>query len=235
MLRVVSYNVHRAVGLDHRQDGKRVGEVLNAMDADVITLQEAESAHSDTHPSQQLEQWAERLNMQYIAGPNLFHDVAGYGNGILTKLHIERVRLHNISVERFEPRGIIDIIVTYMGMPIRVLNTHFGLKLWERREQMSRLIELLYQKPYTTIPTILTGDFNEWRWLSGFFKALNKRMPQAVKGRTFPTRWPLLQLDQIWCSADWSIMGEQVFNTAESRIASDHLPIYADLMFKAEI
>jgi endonuclease/exonuclease/phosphatase family metal-dependent hydrolase len=235
MLRVVSYNVHRAIGLDHRQDRERIGEILSALHADVITLQEVESAHGEQHPGQQLEQWAERLSMQYVAGPNMFHETAGYGNGVITRLNVERVQLHNISVERLEPRGIIDLVLTYKGMPIRILSTHFGLKLWERHQQMSHLIGLLYRGRDATLPTILTGDFNEWRWISGFFKKLNQRMPLAAKGRTFPTRWPLLRLDQIWCSAEWSLMDRKVVVTPQTRVASDHLPIYADLMFRAEV
>ena len=39
-LRIVTYNIHRGRGLDRRTRPERIAEVLQALDADVIALQE---------------------------------------------------------------------------------------------------------------------------------------------------------------------------------------------------
>ena len=42
-IRVVSYNIHRCVGMDGRQDPGRVAEVIRELDADIVGLQEVDS------------------------------------------------------------------------------------------------------------------------------------------------------------------------------------------------
>jgi endonuclease/exonuclease/phosphatase family metal-dependent hydrolase len=225
MLRIATYNVHRAIGTDRIQDSVRLGNMLATMNADIIALQEVESAHSDTHPAQHLEQWAERLDMQFVAGPSMFSETAAYGNGIITSLAVEQAKLHNISYRRFEPRGVIDLTLRYNQRWIRVLGTHFGLKKGERKTQMQQLLEILRTGPGTSLPTILAGDFNEWRFFSCLFDDLKKTLPRSIKGRTFPARVPILALDHIWYSSEWSVMNKKVFKTRLARRASDHLPL----------
>ena len=41
-LRIASYNIRKAKGLDRRRDPGRILRVLNGLDADVIALQEAD-------------------------------------------------------------------------------------------------------------------------------------------------------------------------------------------------
>jgi len=41
-LRLASYNIHKALGTDGRRDPGRVLEVVNALGADVVALQEAD-------------------------------------------------------------------------------------------------------------------------------------------------------------------------------------------------
>ena len=42
MIRVASYNIHKAVGTDRKRDPGRVCRALGALKADVVTLQEAD-------------------------------------------------------------------------------------------------------------------------------------------------------------------------------------------------
>ena len=43
MLRVASYNVHRCVGTDGRFDPVRIGDVLSAIDPDIVAIQEIDT------------------------------------------------------------------------------------------------------------------------------------------------------------------------------------------------
>ena len=42
MIRVASYNIRKAVGLDRRRDPERILAILNELGADVVALQEAD-------------------------------------------------------------------------------------------------------------------------------------------------------------------------------------------------
>ena len=42
-MRIVSYNIRKAVGLDRRRDPERILAILREVDADIVVLQEAVS------------------------------------------------------------------------------------------------------------------------------------------------------------------------------------------------
>jgi endonuclease/exonuclease/phosphatase family metal-dependent hydrolase len=79
------------------------------------------------------------------------------------------------------------------------------------------------------------GDFNEWfiwarplRWLQQRFGAI--RSPA-----TFPSRWPLFQLDHVMVEPSKCMVRKSVYRTDPARQASDHLPLIAELCCQAEI
>ena len=41
-MRIVSYNIRKAVGLDRRRDPERILAILREVDADIVVLQEAD-------------------------------------------------------------------------------------------------------------------------------------------------------------------------------------------------
>ena len=49
-MRVATYNIHGAVGLDRRRRPERIAEVLASLEADVIGLQEVEGRRSRSSP-----------------------------------------------------------------------------------------------------------------------------------------------------------------------------------------
>jgi endonuclease/exonuclease/phosphatase family metal-dependent hydrolase len=75
-LRVVSYNIHRCIGLDGKHAPERIAAVLAEMQADIIGLQEVDS-WSPTLPAadarHHMEYLAARLRMQAVAGPTILH------------------------------------------------------------------------------------------------------------------------------------------------------------------
>jgi endonuclease/exonuclease/phosphatase family metal-dependent hydrolase len=225
-VRVATYNVHQCVGRDARHDPKRVCAVLDAMDADVIALQElqwdpAEALHL-------LEDFARTLGYRPIAGPTLLRAKGHYGNALLTRLPVLEHALLELTVNGHEPRGAIDVMLDTGAQPLRVMATHLGLWPYERRWQMRRLLARLDLAPKTS--TVLMGDLNEWflwgrplRWLRAWFGD----MPAPP---TFPGAFPLFALDRIWVRprelmADLSVRKDKL-----ARAASDHLPLVAELI-----
>jgi endonuclease/exonuclease/phosphatase family metal-dependent hydrolase len=162
-----------------------------------------------------------------IAGPTLLRNGADYGNGLLTRFRVISVQRIDLCVDRCEPRGALDVELDCSGTPMRVLATHLGLRPGERREQIQRLLRVLEgDRP---LPTILTGDINEWFLWGRPLRWLHKHFEQTPARATFPARCPVLALDRIWVKPRTLLRNIAVHSTPLARIASDHLPLKAEL------
>ncbi len=235
-MKVVSWNIHRCFGVDRRYDPARVAQVLQEIDADVIALQEIDSSLRAEDGSNQLIYLARHLGMHAVMGPTLDRDYGAYGNAVLTKYEITRFDEHDLSYRRVEPRGAISIQLRAAWGEFRLVNTHLGLKYWERSFQIDRLLaQLVWPEGNLADPVIFLGDFNEWFPFSGnalrlerAFKFKSPRVP------TFPAHWPRFALDRIYLSGPVADLSCEVPRTSLTRVASDHLPVIAQFRFLKE-
>jgi len=78
------------------------------------------------------------------------------------------------------------------------------------------------------------GDFNEWMrgltttLLSARLKSVNLR-DHLKRRRTYPGLFPILHLDHIYYAGDLEITAVALHRTRLSLVASDHLPLVADV------
>jgi endonuclease/exonuclease/phosphatase family metal-dependent hydrolase len=226
MLSVASYNIHRCIGTDSLYRPGRIVEVLRRLDADVVGLQEID-AHVMHPEGHQLDLIAKNTGYSFVIGGTLFHDEAEYGNAILSRFPILASEKYDLTVDRREPRGAISIDLEAHGHRFRVINTHLGLKYYERRRQVRALFGILDRDP--EIPKILMGDFNEWVPFFGSTLRLFRQFHHARGIRTFPATKPLLCLDQVFIDRKGILAGAKVMHSKLASRASDHLPIKAQL------
>jgi endonuclease/exonuclease/phosphatase family metal-dependent hydrolase len=220
---VASYNIHRCIGTDGQKSPERVAEVLEDLNADVVALQEVDSALPE-HGIDQLAFLAKALDYTPVAGPTLVEHHGRYGNGLLTRLPVAAVRRVDLSFAGREPRGALDVDLG--GLPLRVIATHFGLRRRERHWQARTLAGLL---ALSTGPSLLLGDVNEWLPGSSALTVLEAQLGPARGGPTFPSRLPVLRLDRILVRPRAALLDVGVHRTRLARLASDHLPIRARL------
>lgn len=227
---VASYNIHRCFGTDRKYLPERIVDVLRALDADVIALQEVDMRllADDRH---QLDYLAAELGMHRIAGPNIQDHRGVFGNALLTRYPVRKMRLLDLSVRRFEPRGAIFAHLDIDGRDLLAVATHLGLNAAERRLQVRKLLHALAGEPPDE-PVILMGDCNEWKPNHGALRGLNRRFGQSMMPRTFPSRFPLLPLDRIWVSPHSGLRRAAVYATPLARLASDHLPLRAEIAWE---
>ncbi|HUG62533.1 MAG TPA: endonuclease/exonuclease/phosphatase family protein, partial [Methylomirabilota bacterium] len=134
-------------------------------------------------------------------------------------------RLHDISVRRREPRAAIETTVATPFGAIHVISVHFGLDIWERRRQATRL-RAIAEAADTPVGVAL-GDFNDWAWPGPVQRALTTVFPAFTAHRTFPARMPVFKLDRLYCRPAGVLLGG--FIDRSGSIASDHLPLIVDL------
>jgi len=107
---------------------------------------------------------------------------------------------------------------------VRLVATHLGLSVHERRGQARTLLEIAGASDATTI---VAGDFNDWFWVGSVRKALSRQLPGRTQFRTFPSFCPLLRLDRIYCRPRGAFV--DCYTDRSARGVSDHLPVIADI------
>lgn len=226
---VATYNIHRCTGLDGRQDLNRIAEVIRELDATIVGLQEVAFNHGKDTNSNQLAYIAGATGLQAVATSAALHRSAAYGNSLLIKEGLVKIRHHDLSLPGRKPRGAIEAELEIGGMLVRIVVAHFGLRNSERYIQARRILAIISSQP--GFPTILLGDFNEWFQGSAFLRLFSEHFGDTPVRRTFPSRFPVLALDRIWVAPKESLLELEVHDNSKARIASDHLPLKAKVAF----
>lgn len=225
-MRIASWNIHRCFGTDRRYRPERIAEVLRSFDADVIALQEVDSSLRVEGEIDQLTYLANEVGMNVVMGPTMSRDYGAYGNALLSAHEFLSHEEYDLSYRRFEPRGALVARLRGPGGEMKIVNTHLGLKYWERTFQIDRLLEDLVRDEGLVV---LLGDFNEWFALTPNNRRLEKAFPaKTPRLATFPAHWPRFALDRIFLSKavrEWRV---DVPRTSLTRVASDHLPLVLD-------
>ncbi|RLT94997.1 MAG: endonuclease [Ketobacter sp.] len=229
-LRLVTYNIHRCVGRDGQFSPKRISDILQSLDADIIALQELET-HADMGLDI-LQHFARCTGLHPVSGPTLFNERGHYGNALLLPSQkVTNLKL-DVSFPHREPRGLICSEFHHKGQWFRVIATHFGLRRQERMLQCQRVLELLKDLKQTSSKpfcNVVMGDLNEWWPWSGTLRRLACDFAGARLIRTFPSSYPLFALDRILCEPGWGEIEYRAWDNPQTRIASDHLPLVADI------
>lgn len=222
LLRVATYNVHRSIGTDGRHDVARTANVIRQTGASILALQEVEDHSTDP------DALARATGMTALPGHTIAGPESNYGNLLLTDLTVETSQCIDLSWGKREPRGLIDARLRCdNGFRLRCLVTHLGLARRERVYQHGLLTALLSRD--WSGPTLLMGDFNEWRPFAFTIRTLNHLLGRSHARRSFPACCPLLPLDRIWVRPETLLTSLYTCRSREARVASDHLPVIAAL------
>lgn len=226
MLRIATYNIHAAIGVDRRRDLARIAAVIEEIGPDVIGLQEVESRAS-RGSSDQAMRLADMLEMACVEGPMMLEGPGWYGNAILTRLPVLAEQRLRFPAHSGEPRGAVGVVVEdAQGSRWRLVNTHLDLWSRSRLRQVQSLARLLENAGE---PWILLGDLNEWRPRAPALVSLRRLGYVPPAPPSYPSRWPVFALDRMVVRR-CHLEGPLRPHVSElSRRASDHLPVVAEV------
>lgn len=229
-LRIATWNIHGATGTDHVRCAQRIADVVAELDTDVVALQEVPLGGRDTPDV--LATLREATGWHAVEGPTLDTAARRYGNAVLTRWPVRASRALDLSFGSREPRGALEVDIDHAGETLRIVATHLGLSARERRAQIARLLRA-FDRP--DLPVILAGDINEWFVWGRALRMLVSHFRAAPAPRTFPSRWPVFSLDRIWIHPGERLVGVHAHRSVLARVASDHLPLVAEIRREASV
>ena len=230
-LRVATYNVHRCRGLDGRTNPARIADVIRSIDADVVALQEVIGAGPSS--SGHAEQLGAQLGMGWVMAPTRHLRNSLFGNVVLSRLPIRHQAQYDLSWKTCEPRCCQRVDIAIGDDTLHLYNVHLGTAFRERRYQAGRLSAIVHDRRVGQ-PKIVLGDFNEW--MRGLATQLLSERLQSIdvgwqlrRRRTYPGVFPVLHLDHIYYDGSVQVTKLELPRTRLSLMASDHLPLVAEL------
>lgn len=222
--RIMTWNIHAGVGFDGRFALGRITETIARISPDVAALQEVDSRRLLPDGRSAFEVLREAAGGYGIDAKTIITADGDYGQMLISRWPFVSTTIHDISHAGREPRRAIEGELKLAVGPLRIIATHFGLSFAERRRQARTLVSLARDHHATTV---MLGDFNDWSWPGSLRRELRHQLPAATRHATFPSRYPLLRLDRIFCWPREALVSSFVEHAA--REASDHLPVIAEV------
>ena len=229
LLRIASYNIRKARGLDQRRRPERTLQVINRLEADIVVLQEADKRMGVRHPAIPRHRIEAETDFYLAEVSENAISLGWHGNAVLVRKGINITGFERIVLPGLEPRGALRLdldtgLDPNTGGGLRVIATHLGLLRRDRRAQLDVLCQLRASHG----PTVIAGDFNEWSSRTGL-EPLAARFAVHTPGQTFHARRPVAALDRFALSHGIDLRDAGVAQDAVARRASDHLPIWSDI------
>ena len=246
-LRVATYNIHkgvRGVGPRKRLEIHNLGLGIEALDADLVFLQEVRHFHHGD--ARRFERtwfgWPRESQAEFLAPEgyevayrtNAITREGEHGNALLSRWPLGDIGHHDVSDHRFEQRGLLHVPVHWHGHRLHAVVAHLGLMHASRVRQVERIAAFIAAHVPAGEMLVVAGDFNDWgerldapMRACGLRRAVVDGAPLA-RMNTFPSRVPVFSLDRIYTRGLRCLTTTVPRGAAWARM-SDHLPLLAEL------
>jgi endonuclease/exonuclease/phosphatase family metal-dependent hydrolase len=213
-LKVLTVNIHKGFTFFNRKFIlHELREAVRTVSADIVFLQEVTGTHARheskvaNYPSApHYEFLADSIWPEFAYGRNAVYTNGHHGNAVLSKFPIVSYENRDVSISGPERRGLLHCVLEIPGRDrhVHAICVHLGLAESHRVKQLNMLCSMVRDDIPASAPVIVAGDFNDWRRrahdvlekganLHEVFVQANGRA-----ARTFPARFPWLQLDRIY-------------------------------------
>ena len=227
-MKIASYNIHKCRGTDGLVRPDRIVAVIKEFGADLVALQEVDNRLGTRTGLLDPVAVESETGLSLLTQSDIIDGHGWHGNAILVRgkpLQYSRSRVHLPGIE---PRGAVFAELDLGEGLFRVIAVHLGLLRRSRLAQTKALLDAFLKM--SPMPTIMLGDFNEWRRVRrSALAALEPVFGSLPLQPSFPSRLPFLPMDRI---LDWPpslITHFKIHDTPIARLASDHLPLVAEV------
>jgi endonuclease/exonuclease/phosphatase family metal-dependent hydrolase len=217
-VRIATYNIRHAQGLDGRVSTSRIAEVVRSLDADLVALNETWRVPGRFEQPREL---GLLTGMTVAFQPVHRWGPVTQGNAILSAQPLfgaEAIKLPR----GFEHRGCLLVETEVDGVRLRFGTLHLSLGRGHRSRQIAHLAKVLP----TDLPLVLAGDFNggvdDLEPLRDILTVVDDPPP------TYSPAKPRKALDHVLFSRHWELVSLETFASR----ASDHLPLVAELRLR---
>ena len=240
-LKAMSFNIQHCRNYNFRPkdiiDFDVMADTIAKMGADICGLNEVRALGEDTEWFQeQAKEIADRLGMNYCFAPAINIKGRGpYGNAFISKypiLQCENIPIPDPAPEEkvegrwYETRCLLKAVIDFMGRPVTIFVTHFGLSPEEAMNASETIVKNVSK---VSTPRILMGDFNltpESPILDPIRIILADTADVFNEPKlSFPSDDPKIKIDYMFVSDDIKIVNADI----PAIIASDHRPYVATL------
>lgn len=219
-LRVLTYNVH---GL--KDDRSALYRAVREVAPDIVFAQEGPHRLRWRTRCADL---ARRCGLYFGAGGG-----PAIGNLIMVGQRVRVLRDRSMRYPRAGGHHLRGVAFADCELPdgtrFTAAGTHLSTTAAIRADQAERLAAVLSAQP---APVLFAADLNEapggpvWNHLSSIL-----RDPADGDAPTYPADGPRRRVDAVLVPPASTVHEYAVLGTADTRIASDHLPVYAELSF----
>lgn len=239
-LRLMTYNTHGCSGVDGRVSPRRIGRIVREQMPDIVALQELDLGRRRSRAEDQAAIIAREVGMNVVFCPTVTRGEEHYGHALLSRWPVEIVKRARLPDDPNgwwdEPRSAIWARVQTAGQTVNVVTTHLGLGVRERELQMRALLGPEWLGPVLEAePVILCGDFNllpgsvPYRLATAKLRDVQLLRAGCRPVNTFSSIQPLFRIDHVFLSDHFACDAVTAIRNDLTRVASDHLPLTADL------
>lgn len=225
-LKVLSYNVRNAKGMDGQPDVRRTARAIRKYGADVVAVQEVDSATQRSNGRYVLGEIARETLMYPTFGAAMSYDGGKYGVGVLSRERPLSVR--NVALPgREEPRTLLVLEFDRYVLGC----THLSLN---EEDRLASLSLIRSEAARADKPFILAGDWNDTigsRLLTDI--RTDFQMAGNLKTATYPADKPQERIDfvALYQPTAGAMLPYGAW-VPEEKAASDHRPVLAEFRFR---
>ncbi|NNM31911.1 MAG: hypothetical protein HKO53_02545 [Gemmatimonadetes bacterium] len=231
-LGLLVYNIHHGEGMDDVVDLRRVADFIQALDPDLVALQEVDSVAQRTGRVDQTAELARMTGLHGHFGRFMSYQGGAYGMAVLSRWPVTDVTNWRLT-DGEEPRTALGVRVRLpaSGEELLIVGIHFYRTEAERLAQASDLEAVLAEEPG---PVILAGDFNSTPG-SAVMERLEEGWRLLDKGEdrlTFSSFDPVREIDFVL------VRPADRFEVLDHRplhepVISDHRPLWTEFVLRA--
>lgn len=225
-VRILTYNIHHAEGVDGRLDAARIAGVISAVRPDFAAIQEVDVRTERVKGADLAHELARLTGLHAVFGKTIDFQGGWYGNALLSRWPI--AGFANLELPGNPGREKRAVLAADAGN-FQMLATHLDIAEADRMLAVGRLRELAKEKP-AGWPMVLAGDLNAAPG-SAPMTALLEDWTAASLGEpllTIPVEAPRRQIDYVLFrpANRWKVVEARVL---EESVASDHRALLVTL------